>query len=117
MSLIDAVSSGDLEALRDQLARSNEVDIRDGIEWTPLKAAGHHECSRALIDAGAALDNVSIRGWTALMWSVVGPGSRAIKNVRKSDRCGRSGGRGGQQREGGAQVRLPLGQSSAGYEV
>ena len=59
-----------MEALRDRIARGDDVDGRDGTGWTPLMwacAGGHHECARALIEAGAAVDTVNNNGYTALM--------------------------------------------------
>ena len=66
-----AIQDGDLTALRDRIARGDDVDGRDGAGWTPpLMFAcfwGRHECAQALIDAGAALDTENNIGSTALM--------------------------------------------------
>ena len=62
MTLCDAAEYGHLEALRDGIARGDDVDGRDAVGRTPLMFAcdsGHHECAQALIDAGAALDGVN----------------------------------------------------------
>ena len=70
MTLADAARDGDLEALRDRIARGDDVDGRDHMGWTPLMKAcylGHHECAQALIEAGAAVDKVDNGLGTALM--------------------------------------------------
>ena len=62
-----AVRDRDLEALRDRIARGDDVNGRDGVGRTPLISACHyaqHECARALIEANASVDN---NGLTPLM--------------------------------------------------
>ena len=68
-----AAREGDLDELREGIARGDDVNGRDGEDdWgnmPPLMWAclmGRHECARALIEAGAAVDVVSY-GATALM--------------------------------------------------
>ena len=59
-----------MEALRERIARGDDVDGRDGAGATPLRWAcgmGHLECVQALIDANAAVDMVNNNGDTALM--------------------------------------------------
>ena len=73
MSLQDAAQQGDLEALRERIARGDDVDGRDGAGATPLRWAcgmGHLECVQALIDANAAVDMVNNNGDTALIIAV-----------------------------------------------
>ncbi len=69
-ALRDAAENGDLDELRVRLARVDDAD--GGRVWgeTPLLGAclkGRHECVRALIDAGAAVDRVNTFGWTPLI--------------------------------------------------
>ncbi len=74
MSVFSAAEDGDLEALRDRIARGDDVDEEDEDGDTPLIWAcnlGHHECARALIEAGAAVDKVSCCGRTPLMTAFV----------------------------------------------
>ena len=61
-------------ALRDRIARGDDVDGRDRARCTPLRYAcgtGHQECAQALIDAGAAVDEVNNCGMTGLMWACI----------------------------------------------
>ena len=60
--------------MRDNIARGEDVDGRDGSGWTPLIQAcdvGHLECAQALIEANAAVDTVDYGGSTALMGACV----------------------------------------------
>jgi hypothetical protein len=68
-ALRDAAESGDVDALRDRLARGDDVDGRHVWGETPLVGAclkGRHECARILIGAGAEVDRANSFGWTAL---------------------------------------------------
>jgi predicted LPLAT superfamily acyltransferase len=72
MTLHVAARDGDLEALRDRIARGGDVDGRNGLGCTPLMeacAGGHLECAQTLIEAGAAVDVVNNGGYTALMYA------------------------------------------------
>ncbi|HEX5472427.1 MAG TPA: ankyrin repeat domain-containing protein, partial [Lacipirellulaceae bacterium] len=68
--LIDAAYRGDLKSVKDLLAKGAPVDFHDGSSGTPLMyAVGHMDMIKALVEAGANINERSRLGRTPLMWA------------------------------------------------
>ena len=68
ISIHDAASSGNIEAVKQHIADGTDVNAKDSAGWTPLyKAAsvGHKEIAELLIAAGADV-NANYHGNTVL---------------------------------------------------
>ncbi|SVB68859.1 uncharacterized protein METZ01_LOCUS221713, partial [marine metagenome] len=68
-ALLFASDSGDVEAVKQQLAMGTHVNVKNGDGMSPLHFAaknGHREIADLLISKGANLAAKDAEGWTAL---------------------------------------------------
>jgi ankyrin repeat protein len=71
ISIHDAASDGNIEAVKQHLAAGTDVNAKGISEWTPLRFAafwGHKEIVELLIAEGADVNAIDAAGKTPLFW-------------------------------------------------
>jgi len=80
ISIHDAATEGNIEAVKQHLTAGAEVNAKVNLGWTPLHytaRGGHKEVAKLLIAKGADLNAKNDNGYTPLHW----PAGRGHKEV------------------------------------
>jgi ankyrin repeat protein len=70
--LFEAAREGNLEEIKQLIAKGVDVNVKDNEGWTALMDAagkGHVACVRMLLDAGADVNAKTDYGYTAMYWA------------------------------------------------
>ena len=73
ISIHEAASEGNIEAVKQHLAAGTDVNAKDILPWTPIHRAaeyGHKEIAELLIAAGADVNTKDVGGRTPLDFAV-----------------------------------------------
>jgi ankyrin repeat protein len=82
--LRSAVAKGDVEKVKELIAKGYNINTQDDANWTPLHnsaQAGRKEIAELLMASGADVNAKNKDGWTALMFATVGGYTEIVKSL------------------------------------